>query len=49
MKAFPETWLLVVVKLLFKNGFDGLVALDAKTKRMQHYKKTLGTYRFGGQ
>ncbi|MEO6719840.1 MAG: hypothetical protein ABIN67_05705 [Ferruginibacter sp.] len=36
-------------KVSFQKGFDGFVAFDAKTKLIQHYEKTLGAYRFGGQ
>jgi len=36
-------------KVFFQKGFDGFVAFDAKTKLIQHYEKTLGAYRFGGQ
>ena len=36
-------------KVSFQKGFEGFVAFDAKTKLIQHYEKTLGAYRFGGQ
>jgi hypothetical protein len=36
-------------KVSFQKGFDGFIAFDAKTKLIQHYEKTLGAYRFGGQ
>lgn len=36
-------------KVSFQKGFDGFVAFDAKTKLIQHYEKTLGADRFGGQ
>lgn len=36
-------------KISFQKGFDGFIAFDAKTKLIQHYEKTLGAYRFGGQ
>lgn len=36
-------------KVSFQKGFAGFVAFDAKTKLIQHYKKTLGAYWFGGQ
>ncbi len=36
-------------KISFQKGFDGFVAFDAKTKLIQHYEKTLGAYRLGGQ
>lgn len=36
-------------KVSFQKGFEGFVAFDAKTKLIQHYKKTLGAYLLGGQ
>jgi len=36
-------------RISFQKGFDGFVAFDAKTKLIQHYEKTLGAFRFGGQ
>lgn len=36
-------------RVSFQKGFEGFVAFDAKTKLIQHYEKTLGAYKFGGQ
>lgn len=36
-------------RISFQKGYDGFVAFDAKTKLIQHYEKTLGAYRLGGQ
>lgn len=36
-------------KLAFQYGFDGFVSFQSKTKLIEHYKKTLGAYHFGGQ
>jgi hypothetical protein len=38
-----------VCKVSFQKGFDGFVAFNSKTKLIQHYEKTLGAYRLGGQ
>lgn len=36
-------------KISFQNGFDGYVSFTAKTKLIEHYKKTLNAITFGGQ
>lgn len=36
-------------KMSFQHGFDGFVAFTAKTKLIEHYKKSLGAYTLGGQ
>lgn len=35
-------------KVSFQKGFDGFVAFTAKTKLIEHYRKTLGAYTLGG-
>jgi hypothetical protein len=35
-------------KVSFQQGFDGFVGFTAKTKLIDHYKKTLGAYTLGG-
>jgi hypothetical protein len=35
-------------KISFQHGFDGFVSFTAKTRLIEHYKKTLGAYHFGG-
>jgi hypothetical protein len=35
-------------KISFQRGFDGFVAFTAKTKLIEHYKKSLGAYTLGG-
>jgi hypothetical protein len=35
-------------KVSFQQGFDGFVGFTAKTKLIEHYKKTLGAYTLGG-
>ncbi len=34
-------------KVSFQRGFDGFLSFTAKTKLIEHYEKTLGTYHFG--
>ncbi|MDR0864829.1 MAG: hypothetical protein LBO74_07850 [Candidatus Symbiothrix sp.] len=36
-------------KISFQQGFEGFIAFTAKTALIEHYIKTLGAYRFGGQ
>lgn len=36
-------------KVSFQQGFDGYVSFTAKTKLIEHYKKTLNAISFGGQ
>ena len=36
-------------KVSFQHGFEGCVSFAAKTKLIEHYKKTLGAQHFGGQ
>ena len=36
-------------KVSFQQGFDGFVGFTAKTKLIDHYKKTLGASALGGQ
>jgi hypothetical protein len=36
-------------RLSFQRGFEGFVAFDAKTRLVEHYKKTLKAYQFGWQ
>jgi len=36
-------------KVSFQKGFDGFVAFTAKTRLIQHYEKTLGTFHFKNQ
>ena len=36
-------------KISFQKGFEGFVAFTAKTKLIDHYKKTLGAYHFKNQ
>ena len=36
-------------KVSFQQGFDGFVGFTAKTKLIDHYKKTLGASTLGGQ
>ncbi len=38
-----------VCKISFQEGFDGYVSFTAKTKLIEHYKKTLNAISFGGQ
>jgi len=35
-------------KVSFQHGFDGFVGFTAKTKLIDHYRKTLGAYTLGG-
>jgi hypothetical protein len=35
-------------KVSFQQGFDGFVGFTAKTKLIEHYRKTLGAYTLGG-
>ena len=41
-----EIWLLFVVNIPLKNGYNGIVSFIAKTKLIQHYKLTLGAKQF---
>lgn len=34
-------------KISFERGYDGFVSFVAKTKLVEHYKKTLGAKQFG--
>jgi hypothetical protein len=36
-------------KVSFQKGFEGYVSFTAKTKLVDHYKKTLNAFSFGGQ
>lgn len=36
-------------KISFQRGFDGYVSFTAKTRLIEHYKKTLNAVSFGGQ
>lgn len=36
-------------KISFQHGFDGYVSFTAKTRLIEHYKKTLNAIAFGGQ
>jgi hypothetical protein len=38
-----------VCKISFQQGFDGYLSFTAKTKLIEHYKKTLNAVSFGGQ
>ena len=35
-----------VCKLSFEEGYNGVVAFEAKTRLIEHYEKTLGAQRF---
>jgi hypothetical protein len=45
----PGNLVAYACKVSFQNGFEGFVSFTAKTKLIEHYKKTLGAYHFGNQ
>jgi hypothetical protein len=44
----PGNLVAFACRLSFQRGYDGFVSFRAKTKLIEHYKKTLGAYHFGG-
>ena len=44
----PGNLVAFVCKVSFQRGGDGYVSFIAKTKLIEHYKKTLGAVQFGG-
>ncbi|MEO6453332.1 MAG: hypothetical protein ABIN97_04635 [Ginsengibacter sp.] len=44
----PGNLVAYACRLSFQKGFDGFVSFHSKTKLIDHYKKALGAYHFGG-
>ena len=45
----PGNLVAFACKVSFQHGGEGFVSFQSKTKLIDHYEKTLGAYRFGGQ
>jgi hypothetical protein len=48
-EGIPGNLVAFACKLSFQRGGEGFVSFESKTKLMDHYIKTLGAYRLGGQ
>lgn len=44
----PGNLVAFLCRVSFQRGFNGFVAFHSKTKLIEHYKKELGAYHFGG-